>query len=122
MNWINQKVVVIGAGINGLTAANYLRRAGFEVALIERAERVGGACVSEVANVNGVEQSYALGASVLGLMQDFVFHETGLAVRLKTFVPSHPKLIHFEGDDEPTWIYREPKELDKELAAKWGDF
>ncbi len=121
MNWINQKVVVIGAGINGLTAANYLRRAGFEVALIERAERVGGACVSEVANVNGVEQSYALGASVLGLMQDFVFHETGLAVRLKTFVPSHPKLIHFEGDDEPTWIYREPKELDKELAAKWGE-
>jgi phytoene dehydrogenase-like protein len=36
LNWINQKVVVIGAGINGLTAANYLRRAGFEVALIER--------------------------------------------------------------------------------------
>lgn len=121
MNRISQNVVVVGAGINGLTAANYLRRAGFDVTVIERAGRVGGACISEVANVNGVEQPYALGASVLGLMQDFVFQETGLAGRLETFVPSHPKLIHFVGDDEPTWIYREPKKLDKELAAKWGE-
>ena len=117
----NQKVVIVGAGINGLTAANYLRRNGFEVTMIERGARVGGACVSEVAHVNGVAQSYALGASVLGLMQDFVFHETGLADRLKTFVPTHPKLIHFEGDEEPAWIYREPEKLDKELAAKWGE-
>lgn len=121
MNRINQNVVVVGAGINGLTAANYLRRAGFDVTMLERAERVGGACISAVANVNGLEQSYALGASVLGLMQDFVFRETGLAGRLETFVPSHPKLIHFAGDDEPAWIYREPGKLDKELRAKWGE-
>lgn len=121
MNVNKQKIVIVGAGINGLTAANYLRRAGFEVAMIERAARVGGACVSEVAHVNGVEQSYALGASVLGLMQDFVFQETGLADRLRTFVPTHPKLVHFEGDDEPAWIYREPENLDRELAEKWGE-
>ena len=121
MNLNHQKVVIVGAGINGLTSANYLRRAGFEVTLLERANRVGGACVSESTVVNGVVQHYALGASVLGLMQDFVFQQTGLAARLETFVPTHPKLIHFEGDECPTWIYRDPGELDREFARKWGE-
>src|SRR5215218_1488648 len=88
---LSEQVVVIGAGINGLVAANYLRRAGFAVTMIERSERVGGACVSEVATVDGQSQRYALGASVLGLMQDFVFRETGLAERLETYVPDQPK-------------------------------
>lgn len=121
MNKNKQKIVVIGAGINGLVAANYLQRGGGDVTLIERTDHVGGACISALADVNGVSQFYALGASVLGLMQDFVFTDTGLANRLKTFVPTHPKLIYFPGDKEPTWIYRDPKVLDKELASKWGE-
>ncbi len=114
-------VVIVGAGINGLVAANYLQRSGCNVTMIERAERVGGACVSEVASVDGQTESYALGASVLGLMQDFVFEETGLSKRLQTFVPEHPKFIFFPGDTEPTWIFRDPSELDRELANKWGE-
>ena len=114
-------ILIVGAGINGLVAANYLQRSGCRVTMIERAERVGGACVSEVATVSGVTQPYALGASVLGLMQDFVFEQTGLATRLQTFVPEHPKFIFFPGDTEPTWIYRDPSELDRELANKWGE-
>jgi phytoene dehydrogenase-like protein len=114
-------IVIVGAGINGLVAANYLQRSGCRVTLLERAERVGGACVSEVATVDGVSECYALGASVLGLMQDFVFAETGLASRLQTFVPEHPKFVHFPGDDEPAWIYRDPSQLDRELANKWGE-
>jgi len=114
-------IVVIGAGINGLVAANYLQRSGCNVTMIERAERVGGACVSEVATVGGQTEHYALGASVLGLMQDFVFEQTGLSSRLQTFVPEHPKFIYFPGDKEPTWIYRDPVELDRELANKWGE-
>ena len=89
--------------------------------MVERAERVGGACVSEVANVDGVTQRYALGASVLGLMQDFVFEETGLAGRVQAFVPEHAKFVYFPGDSEPAWIYRDPTELDRELANKWGE-
>jgi phytoene dehydrogenase-like protein len=102
-------ILIVGAGINGLVAANYLRRAGFGVTMIERSERVGGACVSETANVDGITQHYALGASVLGLMQDFVFEETGLSSGLQTFVPEHAKFVHFPGDKEPTWIYRDRK-------------
>lgn len=116
-----RKIVVAGAGINGLVAANYLQRAGCSVTVIESGERVGGACVSAEARVEGKTQLYALGASVLGLMQDFVFAETGLADRLRTFVSTHPKLIHFPGDSEPAWIYGDAAELGRELAEKWGE-
>jgi phytoene dehydrogenase-like protein len=114
-------IVIVGAGINGLVAANYLRRSGCSVTMLERAARIGGACISAVANVNDVSQHYALGASVLGLMQDFVFEETGLARRLQTFVPEHPKFVWFPGDSEPAWIFRDPVALDRELASKWGE-
>jgi len=114
-------ILIVGAGINGLVAANYLRRSGCDVTMIERAARVGGACVSELATIDGVSEHYALGASVLGLMQDFVFEETGLASRLQTFVPEHAKSVHFPGDTEPTWIHRDPAALDRELADKWGE-
>jgi phytoene dehydrogenase-like protein len=115
------EILIVGAGINGLVAANYLQRSGCHVTMIDRAEKVGGACVSAVAEVNGISQHYALGASVLGLMQDFVFEETGLAKRLQAFAPEHPKLVFFPGDDEPVWIFRDPAELDRELANKWGE-
>jgi len=117
----NSEVLIVGAGINGLVAANYLQRAGCNVTMIERADRVGGACVSEIASIDGVTEHYALGASVLGLMQDFVFEETGLASCVQSFVPEHPKFVYFPGDKEPTWIYRDPAKLDRELAKKWGE-
>ena len=112
-----KRVVVVGAGINGLVAANYLRRAGFAVTMIERSERVGGACVSEVATVNGQSQRYALGASVLGLMQDFVFRDTGLGRRVQTLVPDQPKRVYFPDDSTSAWIYRDPAGIWSGIAA-----
>lgn len=116
-----RRVAIVGAGINGLVAANYLCRAGFEVTLLERAEQAGGACVAATAEIDGIRQDYAHGASVLGLMQDFVFEETGLAARLQTFAPTHPKLIHLPGQADPVWIYREPELLDREFRERFGE-
>jgi len=118
---IKPRVVVIGAGINGLVAAHYLQRAGCQVTLLERADRAGGACISEVATVNGHSQQYALGASVLGLMPDFIFQETGLAERLETYEPKLAKRVYFPSADTSAWIYRNPQELDRELKARWGE-
>ena len=117
----SQNIVVIGAGINGLVAANYLQRAGHRVTLLERSARVGGACVSETAVVDGIRQDYALGASTLGLMQDFVWRETGLADRLEIWAPGHPDLVFFPGAKQPTRIYREAAQAAREFADKWGE-
>jgi monoamine oxidase len=37
-----KKVIIIGAGISGLAAANNLTNKGFEVLVLESSERVGG--------------------------------------------------------------------------------
>ena len=116
-----RRFVVIGAGINGLVAAHYLRRAGHAVTMLERASRPGGACVFETATVDGLSQRYALGASVLGLMPDFIFRETGLAARLETYVPSQSKRIYFPDSRASAWIHRDPLALDRELRDKWGE-
>ena len=39
-------VIIIGAGHNGLVAANYLAKAGRKVAVLEKNSDVGGAAVS----------------------------------------------------------------------------
>ena len=39
--------VVIGAGHNGLACACYLARGGLKVLVVERSDRIGGACVTE---------------------------------------------------------------------------
>lgn len=89
--------------------------------MLERAERVGGACVSDVATVDGKRQRYALGASVLGLMQDFVWRETGLSRRLETYVPHQPKRVYLPASSNSAWIYRDPVQLQHELADRWDE-
>ena len=118
---MSRKIIIIGAGINGLVAANYLQRNGYQVSIIESKAKVGGACTSETVTLAGKDYRYASGASVLGLMQRFIFEETGLSKKLKTFVPESPKLVFFPNDSEPTIIYRNPKDLDRELRDKWGE-
>jgi phytoene dehydrogenase-like protein len=44
---VSLRALVVGAGHNGLVCAAYLARAGLQVTVLERRERVGGACVSE---------------------------------------------------------------------------
>ncbi len=104
-----------------MVAAHYLRRGGCDVTLLERADRVGGACISDVATVQGRTQRYAVGASVLGLMPDFIWRETGLANRLDTFVPNHAKRVHFPDPNASVWIHRDPDALEGELRERWGE-
>ena len=44
---MSKKVVVIGAGISGLTSAFKLMQAGFDVSLLEASSHVGGAIRTE---------------------------------------------------------------------------
>jgi len=43
----NYDAIVIGAGHNGLVAANYLARGGKKVLVLESRDVLGGACTTE---------------------------------------------------------------------------
>ena len=51
-----KKVVVIGAGINGLVAANYLKKENYDVTLLEFKEHTGGACIRDSKVINEKNQ------------------------------------------------------------------
>jgi phytoene dehydrogenase-like protein len=84
--------VVVGAGHNGLTAAAYLARAGRRVLVLERRERVGGACTLERPFA---DQGYAVSpcAYVVGLLDRLVIDELGLRARGVDIRVADPELF-----------------------------
>jgi phytoene dehydrogenase-like protein len=72
--------VVVGGGHNGLTAAAYLARAGWSVLVLERRERLGGACTLERPFADDRYQVSPC-AYVVGLLDDVVIEELQLRRR-----------------------------------------
>ncbi len=117
----NQRVTIVGAGINGLVAANYLQRAGFEVTLLERKAKVGGAVSTDSFMHKGKKITYSNGASVLGFMQDFVYRETCLDKHTAIYLPKHPEIVYSSSSAEACYMYDEVSQLRRELTEKWGE-
>ena len=116
-----KKIVLIGAGINGLVAANYLAKSNFHVTIIEKKDTVGGACVKDTAVINRKDINYAHGATVLGMMQKFIFEETGLNKHVKTYFPKEPKIVYFNDSENATRIFQDTNDLCSELEEKWNE-
>jgi phytoene dehydrogenase-like protein len=88
--------VVVGGGHNGLTAAAYLARAGSSVLVLERRERLGGACTLERPFPDG---RYVVSpcAYVVGLLDELVISELGLRGRgFQCFVADPNLWVPFE--------------------------
>lgn len=79
-------VVVVGGGHNGLTAAAYMARSGLKVLVLERNERLGGACTLEQPFM---EPEYLVSpcAYLVGLLhplvvQELELHKRGYSVKI----------------------------------------
>src|SRR5205823_9172669 len=72
--------IVIGAGHNGLAAAAYLARAGRRVLVLERRERVGGACTLE-RPFSDPAYTTSPCAYLVGLLDPLLIDELGLRRR-----------------------------------------
>ena len=116
-----KKVVIVGSGINGLVTANYLIKAGYIVSIIEKNEFTGGACIKDSLTIEGKNIDFAYGATVLGMMPEFIFNETGLVDEVEGFYPKTPKLVYFKDEKDSTKIFQDSIELEKELKEKWGE-
>ena len=116
-----KKVVIIGSGINGLVAANYLAKNGYQVEIIEKKSFTGGACIKDTVSIDNKKVDFAYGATVLGMMPDFIFNETGLSKKIHAYYPKNPKLVYFNGEETSTRIYQDNDRLEKELKHKWGE-
>ena len=116
-----KKIVIVGSGINGLVAANYLAKEKYDVTIIEKKNHTGGACIKDSTIINDKEIDFAHGPTVLGMMPDFIFSETGLDKLIKTFCPKTPKLVYFPNAEKSTKIFQDDKQLDIELKKEWGE-
>lgn len=112
---------MIGGGINGCVAANYLQRNGFQVIVLDRRNSLGGACSKAKVEIEKRDLEYSSGATVLGMMQDFVFNETGLSEKLAVYAPKHPPVVHFESLKTPALFYDEPRRLALHLEQTWNE-
>ena len=56
---IYNKIIIIGAGHNGLVCANYLTKSGFKVTLLEKNKQIGGAVVTEELFPGSLFSTYA---------------------------------------------------------------
>lgn len=92
---MSAKVIVVGTGICGLTAAYRLRQQGFDTVLLERAERFGGRTITEVEDgwVNDLGGSL-LASTYREALQ--LAHELGLDAKCEPFGGSMQLLIKGE--------------------------
>jgi phytoene dehydrogenase-like protein len=105
-------VVIIGGGHNGLVTACYLAKAGFRVAIFERRNIIGGACVTEELwpNIKVSTGAYVLSLLRKKIIEDLKLYEFGLKVYTKD-----PALYLPLGYKKGLYIWVDTKRTKKEI-------
>ena len=78
---MEQDVVIVGGGHNGLTAATYLAKAGLKVTLLERLSSFGGAAVSEK-TFAGIDAKLSRYSYLVSLLPKQIIEELDLDLKL----------------------------------------
>ena len=108
---------VVGAGHNGLTAAAYLARAELSVAVFERRDVVGGACVTEEL-WPGVRASP--GAYTLSLLRPEVIRDLELPRHGLTVEVHEPYLFAPFPDGRAVVSWSDPETTRAQLEREWS--
>jgi len=107
-------VVVVGGGHNGLACAAYLAAAGRSVLVLERRERLGGACTLEPA-WPGYRASPC--AYLVGLLDERVIAELRLRERGLEIFPADPNVWVPFADGSSLGLWRDEARTRADLAA-----
>jgi phytoene dehydrogenase-like protein len=112
-----ERVLIVGAGHNGLVAANYLADAGLDVTVLERREIVGGCCVTEelIPGFRASSCAFVAGPGLEGrILRDLELADFGLRL-----YQSDPLAVNIGPSGEAFALHRE---LDRTLAEIEGRF
>ncbi|HVF12282.1 MAG TPA: NAD(P)/FAD-dependent oxidoreductase [Actinomycetota bacterium] len=123
------KVVIVGAGHNGLVAACYLAGAGHDVHVLERRDVVGGAAVTEEL-IPGFKVSTA--SYSLSLLRPDIYRDLELASYGLSFYPKDPQMFVPAPGGRHFFVWRDQRRTieeisrvskkDAEAYVRWGAF
>ena len=110
---MDERVVIIGGGHNGLVAAFYLAKAGLRPLVLERRPVVGGVATTEeiAAGVHGPALAHVLGPIRPALVRDMRLRERGVE-----FVESDPAVVALDPDGEVAAFHRDVGRTQASLA------
>ncbi|MFN2578435.1 MAG: phytoene desaturase family protein [Pyrinomonadaceae bacterium] len=110
---MTKRIIIIGAGHNGLVAAYYLAKAGFKPLVLEGRKVVGGACATEEFHP-GFRASLANSAGPLSsqIVTDLQLNRYGVE-----FIEPSVRVAALNPDGRPICIYEAAKRTAAELAA-----
>jgi len=115
-----KNVIVVGAGLGGLSAAISLKAEGFDVEIVEKNERIGGKL--NFKEIDGF--GFDLGPSIFTLPEFFRDLWARAGKRMEDYVelePVSPHWRNFFEDGLVLDLYEEPDRMKAELAKLPGD-
>ena len=129
MNAVPYDAIIVGGGHNGLVAAAYLARAGWEVLVLERRHVVGGACTTEE-----IFPGYHISTCsfIVHILQDKIvrdldlykhgYHVQSLDPARFFPLPDNRYLLHWEDTERTCRELEKFSDRDAVGYRKWIDF